>query len=56
MQLSDNDVHLLLDVAVAVFTALSAWQASRTKLEITRLKLWIAQNFVSKKDANLIAD
>lgn len=50
------DWHTILDGLVFASTVLTTIQNTKLRAEILRLKLWIAQNFVAKKEANLLDD
>lgn len=54
--MTPDQAHLLMDGGILLVTCFGAWNSSKMKLEIMRLKLWIAQNCVLKKDANISVD
>lgn len=43
------DIHTLVDLLVLGITAFASFESSKTKLAVVELKLWIIQNFETKK-------
>ena len=45
---------IALDIGVLGFSGLVAWNNSQMREEISKLKLWIIQNFHAKERANFL--